>query len=304
MPLLAVHIAEGVLPLDWIIGGFTLAAVLVAVGARRLTDTEIPRVALFTAAFFVASLIHVPVGLTSVHLLLNGLVGVILGWRSGLAIAVGLFLQAVLVGHGGISSLGVNACVITLPALLGFVAFGALKRVSLHAHPLGRAGLVFGVVVLWGLSLLVGVESVWASRRDELKDWLTHPAGWWSLAPFTLVILGLVAILAAWWERRLENAPDFPLGLLIGEVAVLLAVALNALVLGLAVPGAETVAAVLFVAHLPLAALEGVVCGFTVSFLARVAPQFLASGPAASGVEREQLVERNLPLPEADADHG
>ena len=51
----------------------------------------------------------------------------VLGWRAGLAIPVGLFLQAVLLGHGGISTLGVNACVMTLPAL----AAGGLFRVSI-----------------------------------------------------------------------------------------------------------------------------------------------------------------------------
>lgn len=35
-----------------------------------------------TAAFFVASLIHVPIGPTSVHLLLNGLLGVVVGRRT------------------------------------------------------------------------------------------------------------------------------------------------------------------------------------------------------------------------------
>src|SRR5437867_8034348 len=106
MAPLAVHISDGVLAWPWWVGGLVLAAGLVVAGARRLADTEIPRLALFTAAFFVASLIHVKVGPTSVHLLLNGLVGVVLGWRAGAAIAVGLFLQAVLVGHGGFSPLG------------------------------------------------------------------------------------------------------------------------------------------------------------------------------------------------------
>ena len=77
------------------------------------------------AAFFVATLIHVKVGPTSVHLLLNGLVGVILGRRAPLAIAVGLFLQAALLGHGGFLPLGVNTCVMSLPALLAsLISFG------------------------------------------------------------------------------------------------------------------------------------------------------------------------------------
>src|SRR5205823_13141938 len=114
----AVHISDGVLTLPWLAGGFALAAVLALLAAYRVRDEEIPRIALLTAAFFVASLIHVRLGPTSVHLLLNGLVGVVLGRRAGLAILVGLTLQAVLLGHGGFTTIGVNACVLTYPALL------------------------------------------------------------------------------------------------------------------------------------------------------------------------------------------
>ena len=37
---------------------------------------------LLGAAFFVASLIHVPIGFSSAHLILNGLLGVVLGWAA------------------------------------------------------------------------------------------------------------------------------------------------------------------------------------------------------------------------------
>src|SRR5206468_3517820 len=145
-------------------------------------------------------------------------------------------LQAALIGHGGYTALGVNTCVMTFPALITASLFAALHRVPALRRPAGRAILVAGVVVLWGLSVLVGIELTLAERRGAFKDWFSHPARWWSLHPFTLAALGFTGSLAAWWERRLENAPDFPLGLLVGEVAVLLSVALNALVLGLALP--------------------------------------------------------------------
>src|SRR5262245_60707254 len=129
LPLLAVHISDGVLSPTWCAAGFVLAALLIAVENFRLpSEEEIVRVALMTSAFFVASLIHVRIGPTSVHLLLNGLVGVVLGWRAALAIPVGLFLQAALIGHGGFTSLGVNSCVMTLPALLAWLVFGGLRR--------------------------------------------------------------------------------------------------------------------------------------------------------------------------------
>jgi ABC-type Co2+ transport system permease subunit len=133
-------------------------------------------------------------------------------------------------------------------------------------------------------------------------DWLTHPTSWWTLQPLALTALCLVGILVAVWERRFENHPDFPIGMLVGEVSVLTTVGLTALVLRLALPGqAGIVAPIVFVAHLPIAALEGVVCGFAVSFLTRVAPAVLI--PSAPG-ERKHLVERHFPLPQADADQG
>src|SRR5262245_12045248 len=106
--LFAVHLADGVLSDPAWIGGIVNACFLVAFSMWRVGDDEITRIGVMTAAFFVASQIHLPLGVTSAHLLLNGLVGVILGRRAGVAIAVGLFLQAFLFGHGGLTALGMN----------------------------------------------------------------------------------------------------------------------------------------------------------------------------------------------------
>jgi cobalt/nickel transport system permease protein len=86
----------------------------------------------------------------------------------------------------------------------------------------------------------------------------------------------LLAALAAWAERRLENAPEFPLGLVVGELAVLATLLLNAVALILG--GREnwySLALLTFVIHLPLAVLEGAILGFAVGFLARVKPEML-----------------------------
>src|SRR6476660_9158966 len=111
LALWAVHISDGVLAAPWWLGGFAVAGLLALFGAWRIREEEVPQVALLTAAFFVASLIHVRVGPTSVHLLLNGLVGVVLGRRAALAIPVGLALQVALLGHGGFTTIGINSCI-------------------------------------------------------------------------------------------------------------------------------------------------------------------------------------------------
>jgi cobalt uptake protein with substrate-specific transmembrane region len=95
--------------------------------------------------------------------------------------------------------------------------------------------------------------------------------------PITLCGVVLLAALASWVENRLENAPEFPLGLLVGEIAVLATTLLNCPVLLWG--GQEdwhTLSLLLFVAHLPIAVIEGIVLGFAVGFLARVKPEMLA----------------------------
>ncbi|MGP6085424.1 cobalt transporter CbiM [Antarctobacter jejuensis] len=112
------HIVDGALSTPVLIGGAVAAAGGIALGLRALPLERIPAAGVLSAAFFVASLIHVPIGPSSVHLILNGLAGLILGWAAFPALFVGLILQAVFFGFGGLSVLGVNAVNIALPAVL------------------------------------------------------------------------------------------------------------------------------------------------------------------------------------------
>ena len=87
------HLSEGVLHTPVLLAGVALAAIGVAVGLRRLDSERLPLTALFAAAFFVASTIHVPVGIGSVHLILNGMAGLFLGWAVFPAFLIALLLQ-------------------------------------------------------------------------------------------------------------------------------------------------------------------------------------------------------------------
>jgi cobalt/nickel transport system permease protein len=122
------HISEGVLSAPVLIGGGALAAAGTAVGLRQLDYDELPEVGVFAAAFFMASLVHVPVGPTSVHLVLNGVCGLLLGWRAFPAILVGLTLQALLFQYGGLTVLGVTTVNLAAPAvLMGFLCIRGVK---------------------------------------------------------------------------------------------------------------------------------------------------------------------------------
>lgn len=283
LPLWAVHISDGLLLPSWLLGGGVLAALLVVLGAYRIREEDIPQTALLAAAFFVASQIHVRVGPSSAHLLLNGLVGVFLGRRAALAILVGLALQAILFGHGGYTTLGVNTCVMALPALAVGQLFVLLHRRSWVRHRWFCAGLVAVSSLLWTLSLVFSVALVWTNGLSTARlD--PHPAAQFTLHPLTLSAAALLAVLLVRAERRLENAPEFALGLLLGEVAVLLTLVLHTVVLlGGGEENWQGVALLLFVVHLPVAVIEGVVLGFAVSFLVRVKPELLGLHQDLSG---------------------
>jgi ABC-type Co2+ transport system permease subunit len=262
--MLAVHIADGILTWPWIAGGFGVAAILVAVGCYRISDSEVPLAALITAALFVASLIHIRVGPTSVHLLLNGLAGVLLGLRVGAAMAVALTMQAVLLGHGGFSTLGVNICVMTLPALAAGWAYRLVFTSTVWKRGPARSILVFTAITLWIAASLVGLRLTMPQFDSVVRShWV------W-------VIVALIGFAGVLVERKLETDPNFALGLLIGVATTLLTVALNALVLRTALPSdAEPIAGIVFLAHMPVAAIEGAILGSALSLLKRSAPQLL-----------------------------
>jgi cobalt/nickel transport system permease protein len=156
MTLFAVHLLDGFLPLSWCLVGYFAAIALAAFGSWRLHERDIPRIALATAAFFVASSIHIyiPPSPASVHLVLNGLVGIMLGFRAGLALFVGLFLQAVLIHHGGKYTLGVNVVLQSIPAIAVGGLFRLIAARNITTDKLAIAGGLLGSAAVLATVLL------------------------------------------------------------------------------------------------------------------------------------------------------
>ncbi len=194
------HLSEGIVSVPILIGGGVLTAVGTMVGLRKIDEDRIMTTAMLSATFFVASLIHVPIGPGSVHLLLNGLMALILGWACVPAILVALILQAVFFQYGGLTVLGVNVVIMAGGGLLGSCCFRGMMT-----HP-------------------------------KQRKWAAFLAGFCSVACAALLLCGTLVI----------SNGDF---------------------LG--------TARVVFAAHLPVMAVEGVMTMFIVSFLTKVQPEIL-----------------------------
>jgi cobalt/nickel transport system permease protein len=278
-PLWAMHISDTQLTPAWCVGGLVAAGLLALFGAWRIREDEIPQLAVLTAAFFLTALVHVPVPAgPKTHLVLSGLLGVVLGRRAILAVLVGLFLQSALSVMEGVGffSLGVNACVMALPAYLAWGLFAGLHRLPWMGSAAFRAGLVAFCALLFWLSVVYSVTALVTNfgSQDPLPD--LSAANRTATHPLALAAGLVFAVGAAWVERRLDHPVEFPLGLLIGEVSVMATILLNglALVWG-GTTNWNTLVLITFVVHLPLAVVEGIILGFTVGFLARVKPQLL-----------------------------
>lgn len=168
------HISEGILSAPVLTAGFAGTAVLSAVTLRKMDMEEIPKISVVTAAFFVASLIHVPIGFTSIHLILNGLVGITLGMRSFPAIMLAIILQAILFGHGGITVIGINSLMLGGGALIAYFVwqFRHQFTVSPKREPLfgglAAAASVISSGIILAISLVTTGEEFMATAGYAL----------------------------------------------------------------------------------------------------------------------------------------
>ena len=152
------HLSEGVLHAPVLLANTVLAAGGIAIGLRKLEQERLPLTALFAAAFFVAGTIHVPIGIGSVHLILNGMAGLFLGWTVFPAFLIALLLQVLFFSFGGFAVLGVNLCIMAIPAVIAHYLWRARLRPQMSLKDRLFVGIGAGVVGVGGAAALASLE--------------------------------------------------------------------------------------------------------------------------------------------------
>lgn len=172
------HIPDGIINSPTVlIGGYAITGgvtwyCLHKINKEKNPQKKIPKAALLTSAFFVVNLINIPVPPSSLHFVLNGLMGVVLGYYAFLGIQVALFFQAIIFQHGGVTTLGVNALIMGIPALLAYYIFrlrhlvkiNEPKRTRIFAFLAGASGVVmaaaiFAIVVITTITGEIDLET-------------------------------------------------------------------------------------------------------------------------------------------------
>src|SRR5271166_4890268 len=166
------HIYEGVLTATGagqgaLAAGAVAAAAGTMIGLRRLDEDQIPKAAVLGSAFFVASAIQVPMFGSSVHLVLSGLMGLVLGWAVFPTVLVGLILQLAFFSIAGPTVLGINTLIMALPGVICYYLFRSFVRSKDYWQVFASGFLAGSVAILLGALLssivlvLAGKPFVW-----------------------------------------------------------------------------------------------------------------------------------------------
>ncbi|MBC7908009.1 MAG: cobalt transporter CbiM [Rhodospirillaceae bacterium] len=189
------HIPDGILSAPVLAAGMAVSLGGIGLGLRRLAPEAVPKAAVLSAVFFVASLVHLPAGFSSVHLILNGLMGIVLGLAAYPAIVVALLLQAMLFGFGGLVVLGVNAMNMALPALAVGMVFRAVWRPGCQRRTALLGAAAGGLAV--ALTAIMVAASLGLSGREFLPATnlvlLSYVPVMVVEAVFTAAAIGLIA---------------------------------------------------------------------------------------------------------------
>lgn len=124
------HIPDGILPFFLPVLGFVITGLIIAFALYRLRDRDInkliPRLGIVSA--FIMVVMSVPLGLIPYHLNLTVLAGIILGPGLGFIAVFLVNLLLGLIGHGGLTMVGLNSLAVGSEVFLGYYLFRWLSR--------------------------------------------------------------------------------------------------------------------------------------------------------------------------------
>ena len=156
----AMHISEGILPLNWAVLWFAVAAPFVAHGLyrlKKLSHTDIafkPLVGVMAAMVFIISCMPIPVPTagTCSHPCGTGMSAILLGPPISILIsAVALLVQALFLSHGGLSTWGAN--IVSMGVMGSFAGYGTFRALRVLRVNMAVAGFFAGLFADWATYL-------------------------------------------------------------------------------------------------------------------------------------------------------
>ena len=208
-----IHIPDGVLPLWLWVAGWAAALALLSLASHLAKRTDARRAVPLVGA--VAALVLVAMGTEIVpiayHINLTVIAGVLLGPWLGAIAAFVVVLVLALLGHGGITVVGLNTLVIATEMALGW----ALVRGGVRLAGRRRVGIVSGVATVVTLAItttmLVGIVALAGTGATARETGALDPDTLEFRSPFSDGVVS-IGLLGHGHEHEAEGAHDEPDG--------------------------------------------------------------------------------------------
>jgi cobalt/nickel transport system permease protein len=157
-----IHIPDGVLPAWIVVAGWIAALALVWYAARRARATDVRRKVPLLGVVAALVLVSMSTEIVPIayHLNLTVVAGVLLGpWLGAIAAFIVVVVLALL-GHGGVTVIGLNTLMIATEMALGWGLFRLLSRVLGRDRGRWAAGLATVLTLATTTTLLVGLVAL------------------------------------------------------------------------------------------------------------------------------------------------
>jgi cobalt/nickel transport system permease protein len=165
-----IHIPDGVLPLWLWAAGWIAALAVVALAARIASRSEVRRkVPLLgiVAALMIVGMSSEIVPL-AYHVNLSVIGGILLGPALSVIASFIVVVVLAMLGHGGVTVIGLNAAVIAAEMVLGWALFHALVRAFGRRRAAVSAGFATVLTLAITTTLVVGI--VWLAGAGEAAE--------------------------------------------------------------------------------------------------------------------------------------
>jgi cobalt/nickel transport system permease protein len=152
-----IHLPDGVIPLGWWLAGWAMAFVWLLLATRSIRGTQVRRRLPLLGAMGALMLLtmSIPLGPLPLHLNLTVLTGISAGPWLGYIVVFAVNLMLSWVGHGGLTTGGLNTLVMGIELALGWWFYQRLlARQPLRRKALVATALALLVSVLCSLSLI------------------------------------------------------------------------------------------------------------------------------------------------------
>jgi len=172
-----IHIPDGVLPLWLVTVGWLAAAALVTLAVRRASAEDVRRRIPLVGAVAALMLVGMSSEIIPIayHINLTVLAGILLGPWLSIITALVVDVMLGLIGHGGVTVIGLNTLVISAEMILGW----ALFRTFVSAFGRRRVGLAAGaatvVALVLSTALLVGIVALGGSPAASRESGAFDP---------------------------------------------------------------------------------------------------------------------------------